>query len=203
MRWQYSVAETTCLLQTRVTLDAKQSQSKTPEHNWWVKIFFYFLENNITDSFEKQKAMSHRTDNYIFDQRQKIFIFNTISYAVMLGDLLKDIPTNINFLTFYFEVVLLKIKNCSIMTKTPHASSLEFFPINITFIVQTQKDQMDAVSHATTAQCQVPPGRYIGHPLALSQLSLQVQPRLLQADDKLSSFLLPVLLFQNFSSSLE
>ena len=132
-----------------------------------------------------------------------IFIFNTISYAVMLGDLLKDIPTNINFLTFYFEVVLLKIKNCSIMTKTPHASSLEFFPINITFIVQTQKDQMDAVSHATTAQCQVPPGRYIGHPLALSQLSLQVQPRLLQADDKLSSFLLPVLLFQNFSSSLE
>ena len=48
--------------------------------------------------------MSHRIDNYIFDQRQKIFTFNTISYAVMLGDLLKDIPTNINFLTFYFKV---------------------------------------------------------------------------------------------------
>lgn len=89
------------------------------------------------------------------------------------------------------------------MTKTPHASSLEFLPINITFIVQMQKGQMDAVSHETTAQSQVPPGRYIGHPLVLNQLSLQVQPQLLQADDKLSSFLLPVLLFQNFSSSLE
>ena len=38
--WGDNVAETTCLLQTQVTLDAKQSQSKTPEHNWWVKIFF-------------------------------------------------------------------------------------------------------------------------------------------------------------------
>ena len=38
--WGDNAAETTCLLQTQVTLDAKQSQSKTPEHNWWVKIFF-------------------------------------------------------------------------------------------------------------------------------------------------------------------
>lgn len=130
-------AETTCLLQIQVTLDAKQSQSKTPEHNWWVKILFYFLENNITDTLEKQKAIEPQNWQFLvfLIKDKKIFIFNTIWYAVMLGDLLKDISTNVNFLTFYFKVVLLKIKNCSIMTKTPHASSLEFLPINITFIV--------------------------------------------------------------------
>lgn len=132
-----------------------------------------------------------------------MFIFITISYAVILGDLLKDLPTNINFLNFYFEVIIVKIQKCSIMTKTPHATSLELLPINMIFIVQVQKGQMNAVNHETKAQCQIPPDKCIGHPLVLNQLSLQVQPRLLQADDKLSNFLLPILLFQNFSSSLE
>ena len=135
-----------------------------------------------------------------------MFIFITISYAVILSDLLKDLqdlPTNINFLNFYFEVIIVKIQKCSIMTKTPHATSLELLPINIIFIVQVQKGQMNAVNHETKAQCQIPPDKCIGHPLVLNQLSLQVQPRLLQADDKLSNFPLPISLFQNFSSSLE
>lgn len=75
MRWQYNVAETTCLLQIQMTLDAKQSQSKTPEHNWWVKILFYFLENNITDTLEKQKAIEPQNWQLYFWSKTKDIYF--------------------------------------------------------------------------------------------------------------------------------
>lgn len=133
--------------------------------------------------------------------KRKVVIFITGRF---LGDLLKDLPRNNTFFNFCFKKIAVKTKPVRSLQRYLRLPLSERHPMNVIVYSSSAKSQMSTV--ITTQKRnggRIPPGKCIGRPPVLNQLSLRVQPQRLQVDDRLSNFPLPISRFQNSSSSLE